>query len=298
MTTPGPVVVMTGQLGDARPGGGEGECDGIIQMPVDRPEEATQGVGVIAVAADLGFEHAWGDTILRGVELLHDAADAVAVNVDDGDFGQEGVVAGVGVRAGGAAGIRVGLDGVPESAYGGLGAVDASLRHEFIGVVRRGDGAAEGQAQLLRQLGGVPSQELFIALKRVACLACLAQKMYAGLVGPVAPDARGQRQRLLAIVLGLVPSTQRRGGGQGGVLGPGEEGKLGEARLGGRALEGVAGCFRVDLLERALGDVGGVRVLRVRRRWQWDENAGDVHARSLGEDLARHGADDVLGLLG
>ena len=109
--TPGPVVVMTGQLVDSRPRGGEGVLNRVLQALVDRQEEATQGVGVIAVAADLGFEHAWGDTILRGVELLHDAADAVAVNVDDGDLGQEGVVAGVGVRAGGAAGIRVGLDG-------------------------------------------------------------------------------------------------------------------------------------------------------------------------------------------
>ena len=289
---------MAGQLGDACPRGGEGECDGVIQMVVDLQQEATQGVGVVAVAADLGLEHTRGDAVLRGVEFLHDAADAVAVDVDDGDLGQESVVAGVGVRAASAAGIRVGLDGVPESAYGGLGAVDASLRHESIGVVRRGDGATEGQAKLLRQLGGVPSQELFIALKRIASLAGLAQKMHTGFVGPVAPDARGQRQRVLTIVLGLVPGTQRRRGGHGGVLGAGEEGQLGEARIGGRALEGVAGGFRVDLLERALGDVGGLRVLRVRRRGQRDEDTGDVHAGRLGESRTRHGADDVLGLLG
>ena len=53
----------------------------------------------------------------------------------------------------------------------------------------------------------------------------------------------------------------------------------------------------MDLLERALGDVDGTG-LRIGRSGQGDEDAGDVHARRLGENLARHGADDVLGLLG
>ena len=44
--------------------------------------------------------------------------------------------------------------------------------------------------------------------------------------------------------------------------------------------------------------VGGLRVLRVRRRGQRDEDTGDVHAGRLGESRTRHGADDVLGLLG
>ena len=107
---------MTGQLVDSRPSGGEGVLNRVLQALVDRQEEATQGVRVVAVAADLFLELGRRDTVLRGVELLHDAADAVAVDMDDGNLGQESVVAGVGVRAGGAAGIRVGLDGALKQA--------------------------------------------------------------------------------------------------------------------------------------------------------------------------------------
>lgn len=148
MSPPDSAVIIAGQLGDTCSRGGGGECDGVIQVVAGLQQEAMQGIGVVAVATDLDLEYTRGDAVFRGVEFLHDATDAVAADVDDGGLGQEGIVAGVGVWTASTASIRVGLNDAPESAYGGLSAVDASLRHESIGTVHRDDGATESQAKL------------------------------------------------------------------------------------------------------------------------------------------------------
>ena len=160
---PGPVVITFGQLVDSRPCCGEGVLDCVLQALVDRPKEAPQRVGVVAVAADLGVEHAWGDAVHRGLEILHDAADAVAVDVDDGDLGQEGVVAGVGVQVSGAAGIRVGLDGALKRPELLCSPRDTLLRLRPALITHRLDALNENLMELLGQHRRVSGEQcLFV----------------------------------------------------------------------------------------------------------------------------------------
>ena len=149
--------------------------------------------------------------------------------------------------------------------------------------------------QHIRQLRGIARQELLLLLQPVAVEPAEQKKMRAGPEGLVAPDPRGQGELIGAVVPRLVPVAQGRGGGQGGVLGPGQEGDLGETGVGGRPPEGVRGGLGVHGLEGGVVHQGGAGIAL--HGGDFDEDPGYVQAGGLGERPARDLPNDVAGLL-
>ena len=63
----GAFVIVAGKLGDPRPRRSEGSRHGFVKVVVDLQKKATQGVRMVATAADLIHEHIRIDAALRRV---------------------------------------------------------------------------------------------------------------------------------------------------------------------------------------------------------------------------------------
>ena len=149
--------------------------------------------------------------------------------------------------------------------------------------------------QHIRQLRGVARQELLLLIQLVAVEPTEQEKVRAGPEGLVAPDPRGQGELIGAVVPRLVLAAQGRGGGQGRVLGPGEEGDLGEAGVRGGPPQGVGGGLGVHGLEG--GVVHHRAAVGAPGPGDLDEDPGHVQAGGLGERPARDLPDEVAGPL-
>ena len=150
--------------------------------------------------------------------------------------------------------------------------------------------------QHIRQLRGVARQEVFLLIQLVAVEPTEQKKVRAGPEGLVAPDPRGQGELIGAVVPRLVLAAQGRGGGQGRILGPGEEGDLGEAGAGGEPPQGVGGGLGVHRLEGGVVHRGGAGSVPV--PGGLDEDPGYIQAGGLGERSACDLPDEVAGLRG
>ena len=263
---------VPGQLRDARPRAGERTDNRPLEPFVHAKDEPPHvpAAGPPARRARL-VERLRGHTGHRALQVAHHRADSVAVDVDDGNPGQGGqpfdaredlpVLAGT-------AGPRLRL----------VIRVTAPFRVRF----------QERPPEGLLEHRGVAHQAVVVGFEQRALLHGGGQQLAAPRVRGAPLDARGQRERLLPVVLRTAGSLPEGDGGQRGVLGALEEGDLGETRSRRRAVHGAPRRQLVDPLKVPLGDPGPRDL---------SEHAAHVHAGGVGQRAPGDFADHPPGVL-